>query len=153
MKKGHARTGVPYLLCLAIIPLAVSCSQQVRTTEESVKPKALSFEGQRDSFLASKSELEAEERWDTLKKALDTSSPVQIREWLEVQKMILTNSTAIYSHESLQRSAVQEFFLLFEHAEPFRQWLEDTKRRGVFKDPFVVQNVDMVLKTLDTRRR
>ena len=117
-----------------------------------MKPLSLSFEEQSMLFSASKTEFEAEERWDSLKRMVDPLSPIQIQDWLHLQQMILTNSPAVYSNESLRRSAIQEFFLFFEHVKPFRQWLEDSKRGGVFKDPFVVQNVDMVLDALDRQR-
>ncbi len=107
------------------------------------------FETRVVRLMASKSEYEAEATWDEIKDGLDLSEDKEVQEWLGLQRMILTNNVAPYAQESLQRSAIQEFYILFEHACQYEDWLIDCKQRRVFKDPFIIQNVEMVLDLLE----
>jgi hypothetical protein len=116
---------------------------------KSKAPVYKGFQSAVSNLTASGDEYEAEGHWDLIKANINFSDPKQVQQWLDLQKMILTNSTAVYGQESLQRSAIQEFYTLFEHARPYEAWLTECKQRSVFRDPFLVQNLDMILDVLD----
>ena len=143
------------IFCFTIMvsTLMIGCSP-AQPKKPPVQGQPVSFQAKRAAFLACTNAFyEDEEMWDEMKATLNRSSNNEIQEWLSLQQTILIHYTNIYSGDSLRRSAIQEFRLLSEHAEPFRPWLEECKTNGLFKDPFIIQNRDLILERMNAKKK
>jgi hypothetical protein len=118
-----------------------------------VQTAPVSFQSKRAAFLASTNEYEAVDKWSDLNVTLDRTSPTEIQEWLTLQQTVLVHYTNSYSSDVMRRSAIQQFRLLSDHAEPFRAWLQECKTNGLFADPFVMGNLDLILEEMSSKKR
>lgn len=113
----------------------------------------MNFNSKIASFLASTNEYEAVAIWNDLDATLDRTSSKEIKEWLTLQQTVLIHHTNSYSSDPLRKSAIQEFRLLSDHAEPFHSWLLECKTNGLFADPFVIQNLDLILQKMNAKKK
>jgi hypothetical protein len=139
-------------LFVAITVLIVGCSPS-QPQKPPTQTAPVSFQSKLAAFLASTNEYEAEVIWNDLDATLDRASAKEIQEWLTLQQTVLVHYTNSYSSDPLRKSAIQEFRLLSDHAEPFRSWLQECKTNGLFADPFVIGNLDLILERMDARKK
>lgn len=130
--------------------LLVGCGKTPPTTTVKAPLSDSDFEVQATALLAGKwinhDEYEAGEAWDTLRDSIDPADISQLSRWLTLQKQLLcTNSVP----EGVQRSAMQEFYIYFEAAREHEAWLRQCQKSGCFVDPFINENLSMILETLD----
>lgn len=92
--------------------------------------------------------------WRDLDTTLNRASSKEIQEWLTLQQTVLNHYTnSGFSNNGLRRAAIQEFRLLSDHAEPFRSWLQECKTNGLFRDPFVIGNLDLILDEMNAKKK
>ena len=135
---------------LGIITLAIACiscrgappmpNSQVLPSNPEIETRAI---------LATSNEYKAAEYWDNLRSQIDFTSETDTIQWLTLQQSLLTNTLV---PQSIQRSAIQEFYIHFEQAKAFSDWLSQAHEAGIFSDPFIKQNLEMTLTVLDKAR-
>ena len=135
---------------LGIITLAIACiscrgappmpNSQVLPSNPEIETRAI---------LATSNEYKAAEYWDNLRSQIGFTSETDTIQWLTLQQSLLTNTLV---PQSIQRSAIQEFYIHFEQAKAFSDWLSQAHEAGIFSDPFIKQNLEMTLTVLDKAR-
>ena len=125
-----------------------------RSNKPAAQPLSPSFNSQLASFLASTNEYESETIWNNLKLTLDRNSPKEMRQWLDLQKIILMSHTNnYYSNDSLRSGAIQQFRVFSDYAEPYRSWLFECKTNGLFSEPFIIANLDLILEKMKDKKQ
>jgi hypothetical protein len=112
--------------------------------------KNQSFEVSVSKLLNSDNHYKPGEWWRAIQETMDFSNPEDIKRWLELQKTILMHPSPNLS--SVRQSAIQEFSHFIEYVYIYEDWLMECKEKKVFKNPFIVQNIDMTLDYLRVLR-
>ena len=138
---------------ICIVILAVACigcgrSNPPQPPAKNTSPSDSAIEA--ITGLAASNVYAAGEYWDNLRNHVNFASEADTAQWLVLQQALLTNTMV---PESIQRSAIQEFYTHYEQARPFSEWLRRSQDKGLFKDPFITQNIEMTLGAMDETKK
>ena len=134
------------LVTLFLVITCIGCGQSKPIPAPNALTLPLNPTDETRAILAATDEYKAAEYWDNLRSHIDFTSEADTTQWLTLQQRLLTNTMV---PQNIQRSAIQEFYIHFEQAKTFSDWLRHAHEAGIFSDPFINQNLEMTLTVQD----